>query len=179
MCNTINTFVNNVESIFNNPVFNIIGGISKLLMILGFCYIAFLAIKGVLSVLYRLGIGLCKRKIAIFASNEYESLKSMLVDSNIFKKSNIMQVNLNDLDKAANESMFLVHWKDYQDKIDDILRIKKDSTALIVYAPQNEGRIEPDKMEKINSHRNTIVVNFRGRLLNDIMISLITTGYEQ
>ena len=104
----------------------------------------------------------------------------MLIDSKIFKGKNILQVNKNDLKKAEKETLFLVHWKDYQDEIDDILAIKKDSTALIVYAPQNEGRIEPaDKMEKINYHRNTIVVNFRGRLLSDILISLITTSYEK
>ena len=180
MCNSIDTFANNVISFFDHPFFVIVGGVSTILIILSFCYTMFLVVKGVLPVWYRLGIGLSKRKIAIFASKEYESLKSMLVDSKIFKERNIMQVNENDLNKAANESIFLVHWKDYHHKIDDILRIKKDSTALIVYAPQNEGRIEPpDIMEKINSHRNTIVVSFRGRLLNDIMVSLITTGYEQ
>lgn len=180
MCGSIAISVNNVVSFFNHPFFIIIGGIATLLMIISFCYTVFLLIKGVLPVWYRLGIGLSKRKIAIFASTEFESLKMLLVDSKIFEERNILQVNKNDLKKAENETLFLVHWKDYQDKIDDILAIKKDSTALIIYAPQNEGRIEPiGKMEKINSHRNTIVVNFRGRLLNDIMVSLITTGYEQ
>ena len=104
----------------------------------------------------------------------------MLVDSKIFEDKNILQINKNDLKKAEKETLFLVHWKDYQDKIDDILTLKKDSTALVIYAPQNEGRIEPvDMMEKINYHRNTIVVNFRGRLINDILVCLITTSYEK
>jgi len=179
MRGSIDIFVNSVVSFFNHPFFIIVGGISTLLMIIIFFYTIFLVVKGVLPVWYRLGIGLSKRKIVVFASGEFESLKSMLVDSKIFKEKNIVQVNKNDLKKAANKTVFLVHWKDYQDKIDDILRIKKDSTALIVYAPQNEGHIEPKDMMEINSHRNTIVVNFRGRLLNDIMVSLITTGYEQ
>lgn len=179
MCISIDTFANNVASFFNHPFFIIVGGVSTILIILSFCYTMFLLINGVLPVWYRLGIGLSKRKIAIFASTEFDSLKRMLVDSKIFKERNIFQVHTNDLKKAEHETIFLVHWKDYQDKIEDILRIKKDSTAMVVYAPQNEGKISPDKMEKINSNRNSIVVNFRGRLLNDILVSMITTSCEK
>ena len=34
-------------------------------------------------------------------------------------------------------------------------------------------------IEKINSERNSIVVNFRGRLLNDILNCMITTCYKK
>ena len=63
--------------------------------------------------------------------------------------------------------------------LDSILSEKKDGTALLIYAPQEEGFISKEDIAKINQHRNVIVVNFRGRLLNDIMISLITTSYEK
>lgn len=169
-----------IINFFNHPFFIIVGGISTILIIVFFCYTVYLVLKGVFPVWYRLGIGLSKRKIAIFASTEFESLKSMLIDSKIFEKNNVIQINKNDLNKAEKETIFLVHWKDYQEKIDDILALKKDSTALIVYAPQSEGKIEPqEKMDKINSHRNAVVVNFRGRLLNDILTSLITTSYDR
>jgi hypothetical protein len=59
-----------------------------------------------------------------------------------------------------------------------ILSAKKDGTALLIYAPQEEGFIPKEDIAKINQHRNVIVVNFRGRLLNDIVTSLITTSYE-
>ena len=171
---------NQITNFFNHPFFIIVGGLATILMIIGFFYTAYLVIKGVFPVWYRLGMGLSKRKIAIFASTEFESLKSMLVDSKIFEKNNVIQINKNDLKKAEKETIFLVHWKDYQEKIDDILALKKDSTALVVYAPQSEGKIEPqEKMDKINLHRNAIVVNFRGRLLNDILTSLITTSYDR
>ena len=74
--------------------------------------------------------------------------------------------------------MFLVHWKSFASDIDAILSIKQDATALIVYAPQAEGFIDSAPLAKINQARNSIVVNFRGRLLNDILVSLITTGYK-
>lgn len=162
---------------FNHPFFIVVGGIATLISIIGFLYVLFLVFSGVLPVWYRLGIGLSKREIAIFAESEYNSLNRMIKDSKIFKKS--IQINKNDIKSAEGKTIFLVHWNDYKEFIDDILSIKKDSIPLIVYAPQNEGRIDPENMNKIHSQRNSVVVNFRGRLLNDILTSLITTSYEK
>jgi hypothetical protein len=171
--------MNYIITFFDSPFFVVVGGLATIAMIAGSVYTAYLVITGILPVWYRLGIGLSKRKIAIFASSEFESLKSMLVDSKIFASKNIIQININDIVKAEKESIFLVHWKDYKDKMGEIIKIKKDSTALVVYAPQSEGRIEdPTVLDSINSHRNSIIVNFRGRLLNDILVSLITTSYD-
>lgn len=168
-----------IINFFNHPFFIVVGGFATFVMIIGFLYTAWLVISGVLPVWYRLGIGLSERKIAVFASTDYASLQNMLVDSKMFKQSNILQISPTDLKKAEKQSLFLVHWKDFQSKLDEILSIKKDSTALIVYAPQSEGRIDQALVDKINEHRNSIIVNFRGRLLNDILISLITTSYEK
>jgi hypothetical protein len=163
---------------FNHPFFIIIGGLATILMIAGFIYSLYVIARGVLPVWYRLGKGLSKRRIAIFSDSQYGSLEQMISDSKIFRKSNIIKINKDDLKKADGETIFLVHWGDYKDKIQEILTLKKDSTALIIYAPQNEGRIGQEEMDKINLHRNSIVVNFRGRLLNDILTSMITTSYE-
>ena len=75
--------------------------------------------------------------------------------------------------------MILVHWQPFKSQIDKILEIKKDSDALIIYAPQKEGFIEKEDLGKLTSQRHTIIVNFRGRLLNDIYTSMITTSYEK
>lgn len=166
-----------IINFFNHPFFIIVGGSATILMIFGFFYTVFLVIKGVLPVWYRLGIGLSKRQIAIFAKDEYASLNSMLTDSKIFSKT--LQINKNDIRKAEKETIFLVHWKEFQYELDDIMAIKKDSTPLIIYAPTQEGSIDDENMNKINSHRNSVVVNLRGRLLNDILTSLITTSYEK
>ena len=144
-------------------------------MIVVFSYTAFLFFKGIIPVWWRLGIGLSRRKIAVFSESKFSELESMLKDSKIF--SQVIQIHKSDLKKAEDETVFLVRWSEFKDVIDEILKLKKDSTALIIYAPQNEGRILDPDMEKINSNRNSIVVNMRGRLVNDILISLITTGY--
>jgi len=54
----------------------------------------------------------------------------------------------------------------------------KDKTALIIYAPQELGFISKESMAKLNQKRNVMVTNFRGRLLNDITTSIITTSYK-
>lgn len=165
-------------SFFNHPFFIIVGGLSTIVMVGAFLYSIYLVIRGIVPVWYRLGKGLSRRNIAIFAdADEFNNLKGALVDSKIFRSKNIHQITTDSINKAENYTVFLVRWSQYKDKIDEILRIKKDSTALVIYAPQSEGFIEPDKMNLINSHRNSIVVNFRGRLINDILVSLITTVY--
>jgi len=163
---------------FNPPFFVIVGGLTTLIVIVGFVVTAFLVIKGVLSVWYRLGIGLSKRKIAIFAKDEFDNLKNLLIDSGLFKEKNIVKIDKSSLRKAENISLLLVHYKPFENEIDNILDIKRDQYALIIYAPKEEGDIKKEILQKINLHRNTIIVNFRGRLLNDIFISMITTSYK-
>ena len=134
---------------------------------------------GISPALWRLGKGLACRKIAVFAeANNFNSLKNLLIDSNLFKEKNIIQIATNELKKAEKYSLFLAHWKSIASHLDSILSVKKDGTALLIYAPQEEGFISKEAIAKINEHRNVLVVNFRGRLLNDIVLSLITTSYE-
>ena len=72
----------------------------------------------------------------------------------------------------------LVHYNEFEDKIDEVLNYKKDSDALIVYV-SNGVRAPQSIIDNINNHRNSILVTFKGRLLNDIVTSIITTAYEK
>lgn len=136
-------------------------------------------LKGILPALIRLGNGLSKRKIAIFAKGDnLKSLQDLLEDSKLFDKKNIIGISsTSDFGRAERATLFLIFWDDWQDKIDEILRAKKDNTALVVYAPK-QNSIPPDKFIELNSKRNVMVANFRGRLLNDIVVSLMTTSYQ-
>lgn len=136
--------------------------------------------KGILPVLIRLGYGLSTKKIIIFAKNDnLNSLKSLLVDSGLFDEKNIDSVaSMSDIGKAESKSIFLIFWPDWQEHIDDILNKVQDKSALLVYAPQESGFIPKEIMAKLNEQRNATVTNFRGRLLNDITTSIITTSYK-
>ncbi len=167
-----------IVDFFDHPFFIVLGGISTLVTLIAIAFAVYLFIKGIFPVWLRLGMGLSRRKIAVFAEKEFDGLKSMLVDSGVFHKANVIKINKGAIKKAEEITLFLVHWKCFEAEIDDILRMKKDSTALIVYAPQSEGFIDQASLGKINQERNSIVVNLRGRLLNDVLLSMITTGYK-
>ncbi|ACF14501.1 conserved hypothetical protein [Chloroherpeton thalassium ATCC 35110] len=172
--------MNQIVDFFTHPFFSVVGGITSLLALIGTGTTIFLILKGSIPVWYRLGLGLSKRKIAIFADlNTYNSLEKMLLASKLFPEKNINHAGKDFVKSAENTTMLLMHWKSFHENLDDVLNLKKDTDALIVYAPQSEGRIETEFLNKINNERNSIIVNFRGRLLNDIFTCMMTTGYQQ
>ncbi len=161
---------------------DILGYISTILVI--FIIIAGIIawLKGIIPVLFRLGLGLARRKIVVFAKNDnLISLKSMLSDSKLFNKKNIIDITKkDDFGKSENKTLFLVNYHDWDENdIKAILDKKIDGASLIVYAPQSLGFISKDIMTILNEERNVVVTNFRGRLLNDIVVSLITTSYSR
>lgn len=158
-----------------------IGIIETILLIFGFIWAIILWARGISPALYRLGNGLAKRKIAIFAKGDnLNSLKSLLCDSGLFWKKNIIEItNTNDHGKAEGASVYLVYWHDWVDDINQVLTMKPDQCALVVYAPYDKGRIPDEQMKNLDGKRFSAVTNFRGRLLNDIVTAMITTSYRK
>jgi hypothetical protein len=147
-----------------------LGGFTTIMLVLG-------AVRGVIPVLWRLGKSLYNRKIALYAENSALSLKSTLVDSKLFKDKNIDIITNKEIAKGATHSIMVVYYPEFKNSILDILNHKRDSDTLIVYAPQSEGFIEKEVLNRICNERNTILVNMRGRFLNDVLTSMITTNY--
>jgi len=157
-----------------------VGRVTALIFLLTLAFGIYAWAKGIIPALIRLGNGLSRRRIAIFAKGDHlRSLESLLLDSNLFYKKNVIDISSeSDFGRAEQATLYLIFWHDWQDKIAEILNTKKDTTALVVYAPQDLGRIPEDKLKELNGRRNVTVVNFRGRLLNDIVISMMTTSYQ-
>jgi hypothetical protein len=164
-----------------NTFWTVVGKIESVIFAAGIIYAAFLWIRGISPAILRLGNGLAKREIAIFAKGENSlSLKNLLLDSKLFKAKNIRVIGTpKDIGSAESATMLLVYWHDWATEIDSILEIKADASALIVYAPYDHQRIPENEMKKLDGKRHTAVTNFRGRLLNDIVASMITTAYEK
>lgn len=154
------------------------GYISTIIVVVGAIAGIIVWLRGISPALYRLGNGLAKRKIAVFAKNDNAvSIKSLLKDSKLFKQSNIFEITCkDDIGKAEEASVYLVHWHDWADDISEILCKKPDKCAMVVYAPYDKGRIPDDQMKNLDGKRHTAVTNFRGRLLNDIITAMITTS---
>jgi len=168
-----------VVSFFNHPFFVVVGGSATLIMVIGFIYTVWLVIRGLVPVWIRLGIGLSKRKIAIFATSECENLVELIEKSKLFPPRNIVCIGLDSISKANDEkcTIYLVCWNDFKSHMERILSIKAYSTALIVYAPHKGGDVDKLTMDRINEEPNSTIVRFRGRLLNDILTSILTTSY--
>lgn len=137
--------------------------------------------SGIAPAWWRLGNGLARRKVAIFARNEnLGSLKDLLGRSRLFKWRNIIEIQTAaDIGVAEDASVYVVYWPDRSNAMDQVLEKKRSSVPMIVYAPFEYDEIPDETMRKIDGHRHTAVTNFRGRLLNDILTAMITTAYEK
>jgi hypothetical protein len=158
-----------------------IGRVTTALFVIGLLVGIYGWSRGIIPAMIRLGNGFAKRKMAIFAKGDhFTSLRDLLVDSKLFKAKNIVQVSSkSDFGRAEQSTLYLVFWPDWQNELTEILQSKKDGHAFIVYAPQESGFIPKQQMSDLSSQRNVMITNFRGRLLNDIVVSMITTSYEQ
>jgi hypothetical protein len=162
-------------------VLNIVGYASTVLVIISAIWGIVLWYRGIAPVLLRLGKGLATRRIAILAGgDEQTSLKSLLVDSGVFRKKNIISVvKSGDIGRAEKATLYVIHWPSWENSLDELLAKKSDTTGLVVYAPHEDGQLPDDVMAKLNQQRNVTVTNFRGRLLSDILVSMMTTSCAQ
>lgn len=170
---------------FNHPFFITVGGIFTLAAVFSLLLTFIFWVLGITPLLWRLGLGRWIRKIAVVADDKVCSeLKKDLVDSGIFRESNIKPISKNHLSQIKNHSLILVHYQSFnENEIRQMLNDKQSSAGMIFYFPDfnpSEGQKIPDNMvQEIGRKENTVVVNFRGRLLNDIITTLITTSYEK
>lgn len=159
--------------------FSFIWLITTIFSVLYFLYKVISWFFWISPVLFRLWIWLSNRKIAIFSdSDNFKHLEKLIIDSRLFKKSKIESISNTDIDSAKQKNIiFLLDWGSFSENIDKVLNIKEDQTPLIIFA--KPWIIPNDKMSEIGNKRNTVVVNFRWRLLNDVLTSLITTWYQK
>lgn len=166
-----------LATFFDSPFFAIVRGVSTSIIIITTIAFVWGTFRGFIPVLWRLGKSLNKRKIALYAESNATSLRNLLQDSKFIKRKNIETISKAEIKKGAENSMMIIYYPDFKDQILEILNHKKDSDSLIIYAPQSEGRIDQEIMDKVCDERNTIITNMRGRLLNDVITAMITTKY--
>jgi hypothetical protein len=174
----MNQYIQLFFDFFNHPFFVIFGGISASVVAFGFLCRAIFWMLGISPIVIRLGTALWRRRVAIIGSFEaYESLRSTIVDSGIFNSNKVIHIELGSIEKAKSESIFLVDWKSSCEKINDIFSARKNhQTAVIIFA--SPGSIPPEQLLNVADRPNTVIVNFKGRLLNDILTCLLTTSYD-
>jgi hypothetical protein len=170
--------LHSIVNFFDHPVFIITGGLTVCSAVIGILYRALCSLLGISPLVFRIGKALWRRKIALFGNTEaFSKLSLCLIDSGVFKKRNIDHIPDDNIDKAKNYTVYLVDWDSSNLKIDKILSSRKNhNTAVVIYA--KPGSIPNEKMSEIANQSNTVVVNFRGRLLNDLINSMLTTSFD-
>lgn len=169
---------------FTRLVIEIVGAFTTVFAILLFVWAVISWFMGVFPLFLRLGFGRWKRKIAIVASDEkYSSLKSDLVDTGIFREKNIYPIKSDSLAKIKEATLALVHYQSFtEDEIKTVLSNKKSNAGFIFYFPEFTPPttiISPAMMKLINDQQFTTIVNMRGRLVNDIVTTLLSTSYDK
>ena len=161
--------------------FEVIGGLTVLLAF--FTGLAtFLGwTAGVFVVFKRLGLGRWYRKLLIVGSaTDTTSLKKDLVDSVVFREKNVHEAGSRNLSDVKDASLILLdYWSMTESQVSTVLANKRKSAGLVVYSPMGGGRIPDNISEKINNEPFTTIVNMRGRLVNDLLVTLMSTSYDK
>src|SRR5690348_6683490 len=91
---------------------DVVGYISTVVVVTSIAWGGVLWARGILPVLYRLGNGLAKRRIAVLAGGDsLTSLTQLLTDSRLFAARNIISVaGEADLGRAEGAAVLLVYW---------------------------------------------------------------------
>ena len=162
-------------------VLSIVGTFVTAIGIISGIWAVTLWLRGILPVLVRLGQGLSGRKIALLAKGDAaDSLVALLEDSSLIKKRNIVKVSgVHDIGRIQDCSIFLLNWDDWGDNLLGVLDKKSDSQALLVLAEAGGPKIDEESMVLLRNHRNTSVCNFRGRLMSDMVLAMVTTAYDK
>lgn len=136
---------------------------------------------GISLVMKRLGLGRWYRKVTIVSNEECgKLLKKDLRDSGVFREKNIKLIgesNISDIKSA--DLVLLDYWSISPEKALSAISNKQKHAGLVVYSPMKKGRIEDEVTERINDEPFTTLVQMRGRLVNDLLITLMSTSYDK
>ena len=172
--------INNIAS----TAYSIWGVVSFIFAIFGFLSLAALVIGAFTRLgkaAWRFGLALYGKKIMIVANDEdYHDLEEDLSDSGLIKKENIQRISNKQISKAKDALLLIVVYGYLsRNSFRAIVNGKNSRCGLIIYCPPEKGRIENDEMELLSKTSFTALCNFRGRLVNDVLIMMLSTSFKK
>ena len=166
-----------ILKIFNSPIFTLWWWITTLIVLFWILVRIILRIFNISPIVFRLWNALLKRNVAIFWSDSaFDELKEILTESSIFKTNKIVHIRKSNLEKAKDFSLYLIDWESNEIDIDKIISLRKNHHVWIVVFAKPRS-IDVKNMDMLTNCANTIIVNARWRLINDMFTLLITTKY--
>lgn len=160
-------------------VSELIGGVTTLATIIATGVIVFFAITGLLKAMWRFGIGVAWRKVFIVADADVrDELQGDLMRSGIVRKSNIETITRGQTSNLKRARLIILDYEYLgEDEIVRIVSQKDSDCGVLVYA--KPGVIPGEVMMKLNLSQHVSVVNFRGRLVNEVLIMLLSTSFSR
>lgn len=194
MIEYIDNICGNMGQIFYNIKVLVVDNVSMVITIvtiLLFLYALFITIYHLLPLLWQFGRAMWKSKVAICAnSDRYNEIKNSLKDSYAFQRKKICHFTPNCIDHDVTRySVIVIDWQslliideesnqnDNKESESCVIRIlktrkSKETSIIILSLP---GKIPNDLMKAISEYSQVTIVNAKGRLANDVFLSLLTT----
>lgn len=157
-----------------DTIFRLFGLISVALIILG-------ALSGITQAMWRFGLALFGKKVVVIAEvTEFECIKEDLTDSGLIKSKNVIRVSDKQLAKARNALLLIVAYGYLNEKeLEKVISDKDSRCGLIVYCPPERGRVSPEEMQTLSKTAFSALCNFRGRLVNDVLLMMLSTSFKK
>lgn len=137
--------------------------------------------RKVLIALKRFGLSLHKRKIhVVSASGTFASIKQDLVDSGLITERNVVHIDDKHLSNVG-ESLLTIVVYGYLDDAETkrLLHSKKSGCGMIVYCAPGSGKVGDTVLDALNKEPFTTLCNFRGRLVNDVLLMMLSTSFSK
>ena len=158
--------------------------ISSILTMVGVVSLAFViigCISGLTQAITRFGLALFGKKVAVFASvDDFHVIKSDLASSGLVKEKNIERVSV-EQQSSLNDALLIVFAcrDDNKEHIKEAVARKSSRCGLVVYCPDGPSALTQEEMAEINAAPFATVCNFRGRLINDILLMMLSTSFKK
>lgn len=172
-----------INSIISD-IFSVGGAISLVFEFIGFLSLIALTISAFTRLgkaAWRFGLALYGKKIMIVANDEdFRDLKEDISDSGLIKSRNIQRISEKQLAKTKNALLLIIVYG-YLDKDDfkSVVTRKSARCGLIIHCPPEKGRIKDDEMDLLSNTAFTTLCNFRGRLVNEVLITMLSTSFKK
>lgn len=158
-----------------NTTVAVIGWVTAFILLASFVLALFAWFKGVLKPIYRLGLGLSRKKITVVAGIEdCESLINLVQNSRIFGTTITKICSREDAEDIRRADVILFKYSGSPFTLSEVLNKKNPEASIVIYAKPGEIR-EPTEWSLMDEYRNISVCNLKGRLLNDLLTLMMTT----
>ena len=116
----------------------------------------------------------------VASAEDYCDLEEDLSDSGLIKRKNIQRVSDKHISKVKDALLLIVVYG-YLDKdgFREIINGKSSRCGLIVHCPPEKGRIDDEEMGLLSKTAFTALCNFRGRLVNDVLLMMLSTSFKK